>query len=158
MSRPYGWPLGVTGALVLILAGVIAFSVFSRHQGMDLVVDDYYEAELEYQDQIDRERRADELGQESPSVSLESGEKSQVAIVFPGRVAGDAPVAGEVHLYRPSAANLDRKIPLALDVEGRQLIDVEDLAEGLWIVKLVWTQSGEEFFLEQRLVLEAGRS
>ena len=58
-----------------------------------------------------------------------------------------APAQGTVTLYRPSDAAADRAQPLALD-HGTQVVPLDDLPRGRWIVKVEWTAGEAPYYYE----------
>jgi hypothetical protein len=52
-------------------------------------------------------------------------------------------------LYRASDAGADRAVALALRPDGTQRIPLGDLQAGQWLVRLRWTDTGRDFYVEQ---------
>ena len=148
-QRPY-WPLGITVALLLFAGGLVALIAFAVTSNSDLVVNDYYEQDLLYQRRIDRHARTEPFA-ERLRVSHDPA-LGKILIQLPSEHA-TLGTAGEIHLYRPSAAGLDRRWPLELNAAGMQILEARDLTPGLWQVKILWTAKGEEYYLDRRLVI-----
>ncbi|MHC1768640.1 MAG: FixH family protein [Verrucomicrobiia bacterium] len=143
------WPTCIIGCFVVFIAGLLTFIVFASTQRNDLVRPDYYEAEIRYQQQIDRIQRTQSMPQ--PAAIVYDGPRRRITIQLPAAHAHVS--SGQVHLYRPSDARLDRELPLALDTEGRQQLDAASLRSGLWKVRVQWSVAGEDYYLDQALVL-----
>ena len=126
-------------------AGLIVLALANRHE---LTRPDYYEEELRHQRQMDSAARTRALG-EAVSVSFEPVQH-RLTVTLPSLHAQHG-AKGQVRLYRPSAAGLDREQPLALDPAGVQVLDVPDLRPGLWKVRVAWTVDGQDYQLEQNL-------
>jgi hypothetical protein len=60
--------------------------------------------------------------------------------------------AGRIRFYRPSDAALDFEIPMAVDDQGRQAVDVSARRGGLWRVRVQWKAAGQDYFFEQIVV------
>ena len=60
---------------------------------------------------------------------------------------------GSVTLYRASDVSADRAFDLTLGAQGTQEIGAENLARGLWLVKLRWWAGGREYYFEQPVTL-----
>ncbi len=144
------WPVSIVAFFVVAIAGAVAFVLFCNLQGTDLVAPDYYERELRYQAQIDQIERTRRLPS-SPSITY-SPERKVIALSIP-LFQGQSITAGELQLYRPSAAKLDRQIALKVDGGGRQEINAESLQPGLWRVRLVWEVEDRDYLLEERIVI-----
>lgn len=143
------WPTCIIAFFVVFIAGLLTFIVFASTQRNDLVRPDYYEAEIRYQQQIDRIQRTRSMTE--PVAILYDGPHRRITIQLPTAHARAS--SGLVHLYRPSDSRLDRELPLALDAEGRQHLDTAPLRSGLWKVRVQWSVGGEDFYLDQALVL-----
>jgi nitrogen fixation protein FixH len=152
-ARRSPWPIGIAVALMIFTSGLIVLIVVALSSNSDLVVQDYYEQEIRYDEQLDRLARTEAV---VDSITIRHDAALGVVILtFPKEHAVPG-LVGEVHLYRPSAAGMDRKIPLAVNAAGMQVIPAANLAPGLWQVKVRWTLAGEEYYLEQRLVVPGG--
>ncbi|HVM47656.1 MAG TPA: FixH family protein [Candidatus Acidoferrum sp.] len=144
------WPLGITTVCALFFAGTVGLVVMACSQKVELVSTDYYEKELKFQGQIDRAERA---RREAPqtSVSFDAAHQQIRICLPPGQ--GRENVSGTIELYRPSAAGLDRAMPLEPDAEGTQRLDAARLAPGLWKVRVSWTCEKRNYYLEQKVVV-----
>lgn len=144
------WPAGIVAAFVLFVAGTVALILLSTLGHDDLVAADYYAQELRYQQRIDRQARTQSVAAQV-SVHYDAATATLVVTLPPGHAAPRT--SGEIHLYRPSAAGEDRRVPLALDALGRQVLGARELAAGLWRVRIAWSAGGQEFFTDQKVVL-----
>ena len=142
------WARGIVISYVLFAGATIAFGLFALSQPVDLVHPDYYRQGVGHQQQIDRMQATGQLPREE--VYALRLEEDQLVLEF----AHQTSTTGEVHLYRPSDGRLDRTVALTLDADGRQRIDVRDLAAGLWKVRVSWTAAGTEYFGESQLNLK----
>lgn len=153
MKPPFNpWPLGIVLAFAVFIAGTITLIVLASSQRTDLVRADYYEQEIRHQQQIDRLERTQRIAPDA-RVTYDRA-RARLEVALPAAQARRGP-QGQIHLYRPSAANLDRHIPLDLDASGRQTLDATDLQPGLWRVRVSWSVDQEDFQLDQRLVVES---
>jgi hypothetical protein len=67
--------------------------------------------------------------------------------------AAHVAATGEIQLYRPSAAGMDRRLSLRLDAQGQQTLDAAALGEGLWRVRVMWRVGDEEFACDEKVVI-----
>lgn len=134
------WPTMIVVIVTATFVAVVAFIFFTLGHRVELVTPDYYARSLTYQETIDATRRAQTL-QPTPTLQV-SG--TQVLLTIPQH----AGATGLVHFYRPSDAGLDRGIPLQLDAQGRQAIEVGDYARGAWRIQATWTYSNLNYRLE----------
>ena len=143
------WPYAIISFFVVFISGIITWVSFAMRHDDQLVRPDYYEHEIKYQTQIDRLARTRALNSES-IIAYHIADKN-IRITLP-REMRDRKVEGTIHLYRPSDARLDKKIPLS-PIDGVQQISVGDLQEGLWKLRLDWKTDDIEYYVEQSLVL-----
>ena len=147
------WPLGILLAFALFIAGTAGLVVVACSQRSDLVRADYYDQEVLHQQQMDRVERT---RRQAPDARVTyDAERRRLALSLPATQALRRP-QGRIQLYRPSAASLDRVYPLELDASGQQMLDATDLPAGLWRVQVSWTIDQEEYYYDQRLVIEPG--
>jgi nitrogen fixation protein FixH len=144
------WPLGVVLALVLFGAGTAGLVVLACSQRSDLVRADYYDQEIRHQEQMDRLERTRRIAPET-RITYDA-KKRRVALSLPETHAQRQP-KGQIHLYRPSTAELDRRIPLDLDAAGHQILEADSLEPGLWQVQVSWIVDRDEYYFDQRLVV-----
>lgn len=142
------WPYALSAFLGLFAACVIGFGAWAVRQKIDLVGPDYYEHEVRYQQQIDRESRTLAMGE--PVAIAYSLDSNRISIVLPATHAQSSPT-GQIRFYRPSDASLDRTIPLAVDASGRQELDASALLNGRWKVRVTWTSAGTDYTAEEKL-------
>lgn len=148
------WPIALIAFFTVFIGLVASFITFAVNQKMDLVRPDYYEEEIRYQKQFDRIRRTQELGTEVGMKADAVGGELILRIPV-GHVAGFG--GGTLQLYRPSDAAQDRLIRLEPDAGGVQRVELRDLGEGLWRAKLRWSAGGEEFSLDEEVMIPAKR-
>jgi nitrogen fixation protein FixH len=146
------WPYGIIAAFALFLSGTAGLVVLACAHKSDLVSRDYYEEEVRFQSHLDRADRARNLATRA-SVVYDPATR-RITLSFPLEPARGA-ARGRVQLYRPSEAGLDRQVELRVDANGVQTIDAADLKSGLWKVKVTWSAGGEDYFLDEKIVIGA---
>lgn len=144
------WPLGIIMAFAAFISGTALMVVLACSQRSDLVRSDYYDQEIRHQEQMNRVSRTQHSAPDA-RVHFDAAQHA-VEISLPLDQAVLTP-EGRVHFYRPSSADLDQIHPLVLDAQGRQRLEAHTLLPGLWRVQVSWTIHGEEYHLDQRLVI-----
>lgn len=142
------WPLGIIAVFLCFAAGMTTMVVLACRSNTDLVSHDYYEQEIRFQGRIDSLNRTKGL---HASASYDAAAK-RLIITLPAEHA-DKAVSGQIQLYRPAAAGLDQQFKLEPDAKGRQTLDLAALQNGLWKVRIAWTVAGQDYFLEQKIVV-----
>ena len=128
--------------------GLMAYLVYQSFQvNIDLVAEDYYQQELEYQQTINKKKNTRQLGQR-----ISFTQENQALIVqFPDLF--EQGVAGEISLFRPSDARFDVSTKIALDQNYRQSIPTSDLAKGYYKVKLDWKDGDKAYYHEESVFI-----
>jgi len=122
----------------LFMAGLVTVCM---RQDVSLVSKNYYDEELRFQDQIERERNTSLLAKK-PSVDL----KGRTLTLAWNQ---DTPVSdATVNLFCPANAKMDRTFSLTGE-NNTQTIELNDLSRGMYRVKLRWTMNDKEFFQEE---------
>lgn len=146
------WPAAITGFFIVAIIFIVTFIAWAVRQREDLVSADYYEREVRFQSQLDSMNRSQAVA----AKTVVTYEPAQQAIVINLPEAKAAGTTGSIHLYRPSDARLDREMPLALTADGTQHLDAKQLRDGLWKVRVKWNASGQDFFLDQPVIVTSG--
>jgi len=147
-SNPWPWAIILT--FILFISGTVSLVVMACAQRVDLVRPDYYEEELRFQGHIDSLKRTQQLGGQAQV--LYEPARERLTITLPQEHARHR-VTGKVELYRPSAAGMDRQVPLQPGPDGVQDVSTAGLPPGLWKVRVTWTVENQDYFVEQKLVL-----
>ena len=148
------WPYALMGFFALFISLIVLFIVFALGQDMQLVRPDYYEEEMRYQQQIDRENRTLRVQDE---VAVRYDPRGQVVgVKLPVRHAGRA--MGRIEFYRPSNERLDHEVALQVGPDGHQTVPVAGLAVGLWNLHVFWEVDGEEYYTKQAVVIRSSKA
>jgi hypothetical protein len=149
------WPYGILLAFALFISGTAALIVIACSNDADLVSEKYYEEEIQFQVQIDRVNRASER-QSRAQVTYDPLQK-RISVALPlGQASGET--RGRIQLYRPSSSGLDQTLELKPDAAGVQFVDAAQLRPGRWTVKVFWTEQGEEYQVDENVVIAAKES
>ena len=157
-EKPAGqnpWPIAIVALFVVFITFLVAFIVFAARQKVDLVSRDYYAEEIRFQQQMDRLKRTRPISAEI--VVAYDPNRQSITLRLPEAQAR-RPVAGRIHLYRPSDSSLDRNVGLAVDSEGIQHVDARKLRSGLWKVRVEWRVDGEDFYFDQPIIVASRQS
>jgi len=141
------WPASIIGFFIVAVIFLGSFVVWAMRQREELVSADYYEREVRYQQQLDSLNRSHALAAQV----VVTFDPAQQAIFITLPAAQGA--TGRVQLYRPSDARLDRELGLDLNADGVQRLDATKLLGGLWKVRVKWTANGQEYFLDQPVIV-----
>lgn len=144
----FNWGHGIAVFFTAFVAFMIIMVLQSTQKDVELVRPDYYDQEVKYQQQIDKEQNV--KGLESPvSVAWQDGE---LHLQFPPSIA-QAGAKGEILLFRPSDAQLDTRLALKLDTAGRQVLNISGAKSGMWRVQIDWESNGKGYFVEEVMTI-----
>lgn len=134
--------LAIIGFIVIIMTMVV---ISVRMEGIELVTENYYEAEINYQDQIDKEKST--LALEREVLQFDSENQSLFL---------DLPVGatGILHLFRPSDSKLDQKLTVEIKEENEKTVSIRNLQAGYWKAQLSWQENGESYYQEKKISLK----
>ena len=144
-KRIISWPFGIAIIYGLFVILLLIYVVFSTYNTVDLVTEDYYAKELKYQEYIDRKNRTNTLKE---GVIWDYSEKSQtIHLRFPATI-DPAQISGKIVFFRPSDARLDNSISINPDTNGLQTLDISNLKQGMWRIKIFWKTNVAEYYNE----------
>lgn len=146
MKAPITFLQGIIIAIAVPIVLLIAFVIYSSQNSFKLVERDYYQKEINYQSQIDKETRTNQLSQKINIISNDD----RVVLQFPSMFAPED-INGRILFFRPSDLNLDVSIKIDLNQEGLQSISNTNLKKGAWIVKVFWNNQQDEYYSEKRI-------
>lgn len=144
----WGWKIVLLySAFVVMTLGMVFY--FMGHD-VELVADDYYKQEIEYQDQIDKLNNTRSL-RKPIDISYSKALRS-ISITFPEEVVASG-IKGSIQLYRPSSAAEDKQFEIRIDESGNQQISVGSLSAGLWKIKISFQSMGKDYYDEKVITL-----
>lgn len=145
----WNWGKGIAAAIIFFVLLWLALIIFAFNQKVDLVTPNYYEEELKYQRQIEKEKNSLSL-RTQPKIVLEQG---TMKVTFPVAETGKM-IQGEIHLYRVSGSQYDKRFPIITDSLGTASIPVRALRKGLWQVKIQWSAAGIAYSFDEKITIQ----
>lgn len=143
------WGVGIVIAFVLFIGFIMFFVIkmnTSSKYDHDLVTEEYYKEELEYQKNIDKETNARKLLTDVKWEKTAEG----LQIVFPSELEYKD-IKGKVFLYRPSNKHLDLKVPISLS-NHYLLIPDNRLLDGRWNIYVDWQYKGTDYLFKEEII------
>ncbi|WP_340075641.1 FixH family protein [Leptobacterium sp. I13] len=141
------WGTGIVIAFILFISFIMYFVITmntNKKYDHDLVTEEYYKKELDFQNEIDKEQFAITSGM-VPSVHKT---KEGLLIIFPENITDFSKISGKVFLYRPSDKQLDFEIPISIS-NSHLLIPNARLLGGRWNIDIDW-QYNDQLFLSKK--------
>lgn len=143
------WGKGIVIAFIIFVTLILSVVFFSMTQDVNLVSEDYYKQEIEYQERIDDLKNTMALI-EKPNLT-KSG-PSVITVTFPNEVY-DGFKEGTILFFRPSNASRDFTIEISLDSAGQQVINMAKMKEGAWRAKMSWSSNDGKGYYDEFVVV-----
>ena len=145
----FNWGTGIVVAFVAFISFILYFVITmstNKKYEHDLVIENYYGQELEFQNAINKEINSQTLKQDIVWKRTSEG----LLIEFPDNFKPEE-ITGTISLYRPSNKLLDFETSIQLS-DGTFLITDKRLLDGRWNLKIDWKVNGEEYFYKKEIV------
>lgn len=139
--------------LAIVYIAFVLFMFFlvykSSQSDFQLVTKDYYKEELAYQQVIDGTNRANEL---STSLSIEQ-QQGKIIIQLPAEMKGKT-TEGEIWFYCINNNKNDVRLKLAVNEEGKQVIEAGILNAANYKVKINWKADNLNYYSEKSVSIQ----
>ncbi|WP_405567338.1 FixH family protein [Polaribacter sp. Asnod6-C07] len=145
----FNWGTGIVITIIAFIAFIMYFVITmstDHAYSHDLVTEKYYEAELNYQQEIDAKQNAFNL---DDKVNIQRDSKG-LLIKFPEKYQPKE-IKGKVFLYRPSNKQLDFEIPISIS-KNYLLVPEQRLLDGRWNIKIHWNYKNKDYLLKEEIV------
>lgn len=142
------WGTAIVIAFICFISFIMYFVInmsTDKKYDHDLVVEDYYKQELEFQTDIDKEKNAKALITNITWKKTDQG----IVITFPENLNKEN-IKGTVFLYRPSNKQLDFETPISLS-DHNLLIPDKRLLDGRWNIKIDWTYDNKAYLYKKEI-------
>lgn len=147
--KNFTWGHGIVVALASFIIFILSmlFLFPNGQKNSEMVTDQYYEEELQYQQVIDAKKRADQLA-EKPFYSQSA---SGITLKFPESIS-NSNTAVKFVLNRSDDQNLDIKKSVTLDANNSFTIPAAVLKGGNYTLRLMWTKDKTEYRLDYDVI------
>ena len=143
----WNWGTGIFLFFVCFIGALVWVFVQSRKVDNSLVLDQYYDEDLKYQEMYVKKQNTADLPL-GVGVQMLS-ETKRIVFSFP---ADKQQVTGIVWLYNPAAKEQDIRLAIQVDTVGRFEVPFPPAAVGRWKVKIDWIGSGIPYYQEEELI------
>ncbi len=140
------WGYSITFSFIAFGLFIGYMAVVSFQQSIDLVAEDYYQQEIAYQDHIDKVENTQGLSEKIVVKQYQN----HLSITFPEAVKN---ISGQVVLFRPSDASLDKTFAVKPDAQNTQMIPTAILEKGMYKLKVDWNNGIKEFYTEETIFI-----
>lgn len=128
--------------------GICTMVYIAMKQTNEMVDDNYYEKELQYQGKIDASKNLSALAEKL--MVIDSAEF--IKIKFPAASINNNPV-GHIECLRSSEQKKDVNVKLDIDATGVQLLPKSKFINGIYQLRIDWINNGTNYFHQQVLTI-----
>jgi hypothetical protein len=146
MKLKFTWGTGAFMLFGSFAVFMTCLAVFASMQRNELVTEDYYEKELEFE-VIQKKQQRTSLLSTQTELKIENG---QFIINFPEEIEGE--ISGNLVFFKPSNQSDDKSIDFKAAF-GKYKLAVGDFSTGMDEVQVNWSANGVEFYNEGEIVI-----
>ena len=147
MNMKISWGTAIAIFYSFFVIAMLVFVFAANNEDISLVSDTYYEEDLSYQLKLDKMKRTNQL-QHVFELSIEQN-PTGISVTIPEELPH---FKGNMTLFHPAYAALDQAYPIENNVENKQIIPVEKLKKGRWLVKIEGENEGKNYYHEAYLI------
>lgn len=140
----WGWRIAIF--LTCFIGFIMYMVIYSFGVNGELVADDYYNQEVQYQLNIDAQKNGFEFAKEVELSSTENG----VLISFP-KSFNLSYQKGDISFYRPDNSKLDKSFAMNLGSDNTQNLDQKALAKGFYTVTIQFVSEGKMYLINKEI-------
>ncbi|MEE6186071.1 hypothetical protein PIECOFPK_01169 [Mycovorax composti] len=142
------WGFKILAGIIVFIAGMMTMVVIAHQQTNEMVDEEYYLKELQYQEVINAKNN---LAQLADTVQIKDS-LNMIYIQLPHQ-SFEAGAIGTITFMRPADKSKDISIPVMVDKNGIQIINKEQLSPGMYIVTINWHCREIPYYKEMRFVI-----
>lgn len=139
----FNWGHKLTLGFIAFAGMIIYMVVQSMNTRYELVSNEYYKDELQYQQVIDGASRANQLS----SKATVTQQNDELVIQLPVEMQQKT-ITGSLWFYNATDSKKDKKMALQVNDHATQIIDSRLFLSGNYTAKLTWTSNGETYYSE----------
>lgn len=147
MNMKISWGTGIAIFYSFFVIAMLVFVYASTKEDISLVSDTYYEEDLSYQVKLDKMQRTNQL-KHVFELSIEQN-NAGISVTIPEELPH---FKGNMTLFHPAYAMFDQVYPFENNMQNRQLIPVQRLKKGRWLVKIEGENEGKNYYHEAYLL------
>lgn len=145
----FNWGTGIVVAFISFIGFIMYFVVTmstNTKYDHDLVTEDYYKQELDFQNNINKEKNSKNLKQDITWKKTDEG----LLLTFPENLNAQN-ITGNVFLYRPSNKQFDFETPVSLS-NHHLLIPDNRLLDGRWNIIVDWEYENNSYRFKKEII------
>src|SRR5689334_5658682 len=139
----FNWGHKLTLGFIAFAGMIIYMVVQSMNTRYELVSNEYYKDELQYQQVIDGASRANQLSSKATVTQQNEG----LVIQLPAEMQQKT-ITGSLWFYNATDSKKDKKMALQVNDHATQTINSRLFLPGNYTAKLSWASNGETYYSE----------
>ena len=139
----FNWGHKLTFGFIAFAGMIVYMVVQSMNTRYELVSNEYYKDELQYQRVIDGASRANQLS----SKATVTQQNDELVIQLPAEMQQKT-ITGSLWFYNATDSKKDKKLALQVNGKAAQTIDSKLFIPGTYTAKLSWESNGENYYSE----------
>ena len=145
----FNWGTGLTIFFIIFVSTLVFVLYQAFQQDNSLVMDNYYEEDIKYQQQYDKIKNTSEL---TTKVKLDfDSAKGEISLTFP--LDSMAITTGIVLVYHPAEKSADKKYDFNLNQTNVYQIKLDKMTKGRIKVKIDWERAGVKYYQEEEIII-----
>ncbi|MBK8983527.1 MAG: FixH family protein [Ignavibacteria bacterium] len=142
------WGIKIILVFIIFAGGLTALVIISMSKNVDLVHEQYYEEEINYQKHIDILEQSKILNEDINVTVDENNIKLKL-----NKSEKYNNLSGKINFYRSSDASKDFIYDLKIDESGEQMFPVNEMISGSWKLKFELNRDGKNYFVEKNIFI-----
>lgn len=143
----FSWGTGIAIFYIAFVIVMVGMVVYSKSVDNSLVVENYYDEDIRYQQQIDKLENSAHL---EKNVEITTADNFDLLIKFPEDIAS---IEGTVLLYKADDKSKDKKFDIKLDASNQMLIPAGEYRGTKLTLKIDWQGNGVPYYKEKDILL-----
>lgn len=144
MMKKFNWGHGLTIFILLFITTMLGMVVYSFQQSNEMIDDNYYQKEMEYQTLIDAREKFNSILKNDTFIF--EREKS-LEFKFPTSTF-ESGAKGILELVKIDNEKLDIHIPISVDNSGVQVLSKDSLVRGNYRARIKWSNNTDSFYYD----------
>ncbi len=137
------WGVKITLAFSFFVAFILYMVITIMTKDFDLVADDYYAQEINYQE---KQQKLTNAHRDGVVVQVELT-KEKITLTYPPGTTGT------LYFYHASEEDFDKRFPISPDANHMQSIQRDQLVSGHYNLKVDFQSARTEYFQQQKIIL-----
>lgn len=145
----FNWGTGLTIFFFLFVSTLVFVLYQAFQQDNSLVIDNYYDEDIKYQQQYDKIKNTSRL---TTKVKIDyNGATREILLTFPPD--STAGIMGNIWLYHPADKAADTKHDFTLSQTNVYGIKLDSGTKGRLKVKIDWERAGVKYYQEEEIII-----